>query len=94
MYYQQAVGNLKYCDKNTNCKCFKPKCKDTSPCKKAKGRCFTNKIVPNGWSLIKKSGKAITCNKALKCYCYKNTKSLRDLDNFEHENYSEKITHC
>ena len=59
----------------------KAKCKDTNKCKQAKGKCFSNKIVPSGWSLVKKNGKTIVCKKSLKCYCYKQDgKSVRSLD--------------
>ena len=35
------------------------------------GQCFSNKIVPDGWKIVKKNGKKIVCNKKQKCYCYK-----------------------
>merc|ERR1719192_392721 len=79
--YQPATGNVAFCDKASECKCYKPKCKRTNKCKAAKGQCFSNKIVPSGWSLVKKKGKNIVCNKGLKCYCYKQGgKSERSLD--------------
>ena len=87
--YQPATGNAAFCDKASECKCYKPKCKRTNKCKAAKGQCFSNKIVPSGWSLVKKKGKNIVCNKSLKCYCYKQGgKSERSLDDdldFEEE---------
>ena len=80
--YQPATGNVAFCDKESECKCYKPKCKRTNKCKAAKGQCFSNKIVPSGWNLVKKKGKNIVCNKGLKCYCYKQGgKSARSLDN-------------
>ena len=79
--YQPATGNAAFCNKASECKCYKPKCKRTNKCKAAKGQCFSNKIVPSGWSLVKKKGKNIVCNKGLKCYCYKQGgKSERSLD--------------
>ena len=69
--YQPASGNVAFCDKASECKCYRPKCKRTNKCKQAKGQCFSNKIVPSGWSLVKKKGKNIVCKKQLKCYCYK-----------------------
>ena len=90
--YQPATGNAAFCDKASECKCYKPKCKRTNKCKAAKGQCFSNKIVPSGWSLVKKKGKNIVCNKSLKCYCYKqggkSERSLEDDNNdldFEEE---------
>ena len=81
--YQPATGNAAFCHKASECKCYKPKCKDTNKCKQAKGKCFSNKIAPSGWTLVKKKGKNIVCKKSLKCYCYKQNdgKSERSLDN-------------
>ena len=81
-FYQPATGNTAFCDKASGCKCYKPKCKTTKKCKQAKGKCFSNKIAPSGWSLVKKKGKNIVCKKSLKCYCYKQDdgKSERSLD--------------
>ena len=96
--YQLASGNLQYCDQASNCKCFKPKCKRTKTCKQKKGQCFSKKIVPNGWQEVKKNGKHLVCNKALKCYCYKKSgKMYRDLDGDEYqfetvEDYNDEDT--
>ena len=82
-FYQLATGNLKFCNKETKCKCYKPKCKDTSTCKKYGGKCFSKKIAPDGWDLVKKSGKKIVCSQKLKCYCYKQDKYARDLETMD-----------
>ena len=90
--YQPATGSAAFCDKASQCKCYKPKCKDVKKCKQAKGKCFSNKIVPSGWSLVKKKGKNIVCKKSLKCYCYKKKggKTERGLDNLDYdEDYLE-----
>ena len=90
--YQPATGNTAFCDKASECKCYKPKCKDTNKCKQANGKCFSTKIVPSGWSLVKKNGNKIVCKKSLKCYCYKqdNGKSIvaRSLVN-DHSDFDE-----
>ena len=87
-----ATGNTAFCDKASECKCYKPTCKDTNKCKQANGKCFSTKIVPSGWSLVKKNGNKIVCKKSLKCYCYKqdNGKSIvaRSLVN-DHSDFDE-----
>ena len=58
------------------------------------GRCFSNKIVPDGWKIVKKNGKKVVCNKKLKCYCYKNSGKVmtRDIEEIgEYEDDFESI---
>ena len=78
--YQLATGNKKYCDEASDCKCYKPKCQTTNTCKNSGGKCFSNKIVPNGWKIVKKNGKKITCKKSLNCYCYKKQGKINDVN--------------
>ena len=61
---------------------------------KLNGKCFSNKIVPNGWKIVKKNGKKVVCNKSLKCYCYKKSGKItvRHIEDVvEYKDYFESV---
>merc|ERR1719427_1911394 len=58
-----------WCDKETKCKCFRPRCTN-SKCTKLRGSCFTPDMkIPPGATPVKVKGKPFFCNAKLKCRC-------------------------
>jgi len=68
-FYSWKAGD--WCDRETKCKCYKPKCQCTSKdckakCTKKKGKCFMSGMeIPAGYKETN-----YYCDKKLKCKCY------------------------
>merc|ERR1712096_427503 len=59
-----------FCERELDCKCYRPKCAENKTCAKLGGQCFMSGMkIPAGAEQIVNKGRPVLCNKKLKCKC-------------------------